>query len=141
MNPIDGFHRKMIEARKNNERNRVKVRDEKKWNEYVTANTSPYGKCCVDYAKAWAELMEEKIAAGAKLEDIAKSASHEVDQRPGFGITGFMYGCAVAMLAYCWENGEALRRWHNHDCQIGNEGDKANEEPGAILNPAILCIR
>lgn len=55
------------------------------------------------------------------------------------GITGFMYGCAVSALAHFWAHGEALRRWHNLDTQIGTEGEKANES-GGVLNPALLNI-
>ncbi|HAV61687.1 MAG TPA: hypothetical protein DCY13_04890 [Verrucomicrobiales bacterium] len=83
--------------------------------------------------------MEAKIAGGEKLEDIADSAGHEVDRRPGFGITGFMYGCAVGMIAKAWIHGEALRRWHNLKTQIGTEGEKANES-GGVLNPALINI-
>jgi hypothetical protein len=43
------------------------------------------------------------------------------------------------MLAKCWLHGEALRRWHNKDTQIGTEGDRANER-GGVLNPAMLSI-
>jgi hypothetical protein len=39
-----------------------------------------------------------------------------------------------------WD-GEELRRWHNKDVQIGDEGEKANETPGAVLNPALLTIK
>jgi hypothetical protein len=50
-----------------------------------------------------------------------------------------MYGAAVSVLSSCWEHGEELRRWHNLDVQIHDEGEKANET-GAVLNPAIMCI-
>jgi hypothetical protein len=56
------------------------------------------------------------------------------------GITGFMFGCAVLVLAKCWKYGEALRRWHNRDTQIGTEGDHANET-GGVLNPALIDRR
>ena len=36
-------------------------------------------------------------------------------------------------------NGEDLRRWHNLDTQIRNEGEIANEK-GGVLNPAIMSI-
>ena len=55
-------------------------------------------------------MMEERIANGEKIEDIAKELSHKADTE---GITGFMYGCAVSILLQCWEYGEELRRWHN----------------------------
>ena len=67
--------------------------------------------------------MEAKLDDGRKLEDIAKETSHQTDTD---GITGFMYGCAAQALAHYWVHGEALRRWHNLDTQITDEGEKAN---------------
>jgi hypothetical protein len=110
--------------------------NEVRWNRFVVSNDDPYGSACVNYAKAWAEKMETMIAGGATIETCAKKASHDTDTE---GITGFMYGCAVSMLAQCWKHGEELRRWHNRDTQIGSEGDRANET-GAALNPALLTI-
>lgn len=106
------------------------------WNEFVEANQDPYGSACVRYAKAWAEQMETLMSNGATLETCAKAASHDADTE---GITGFMYGCAVSMLSQGWVHGEALRRWHNRDTQIGTEGDHANEN-GGVLNPALLVV-
>ncbi len=80
--------------------------------------------------------MEGAIAQGATVEGCAKEVSSLADIE---GITGFMYGCAVSTLAVCWIHGEALRRWHNKDMQIGTEGDKANET-GGVLNPALLSV-
>ena len=80
--------------------------------------------------------MEEGIGDGKKLEDIAQATSHEADTE---GITGFMYGCAVSLLSQAWKHGEELRRWHNLDTQIKDEGEKANES-GGVLNPALLNI-
>lgn len=73
---------------------------------------------------------------GEKLEDVANECSNEADTE---GITGFMYGAAVSVLASCWEHGEELRRWHNLKTQIRDEGEKANES-GGVLNPALLNI-
>ena len=50
-----------------------------------------------------------------------------------------MYGWAVAQIARVWAHGEALRRWHNLDTQIGNEGERANAS-GGTLNPALLNV-
>ena len=114
----------------------MKLKDEAVWNENVEINKDePYGKAVTDYAESWADLMEAQINAGAALADIAKKASHDADNE--YGITGFQYGCVVSLLAQCWEHGEDLRRWHNLDTQIANEGEKANEE-GGTLNPALL---
>ena len=114
----------------------MKLKDETGWNKAVAANNDPYGSCCIRYCEAWANLMEAYMADGATLEDIAKKASYEADHE---GITGFMYGCAVGLLSHVWEHGEALRRWHNLDIQIGNEGERANNN-GGVLNPAIICL-
>jgi hypothetical protein len=97
---------------------------------YTELNDDPYGGCVVKYSEAWAEEMERRMAAGAKLEDIASQTSHDVDKRPEFGITGFMYGCAVQGLAHFWVHGEALRVWHN--AQYGVKAEKGT------VNPAIL---
>ena len=76
----------------------MKIKHEIKWKSYVEKNTDPYGKACVDYALAWANLMEARMADGAEIAAIAKETSHEADTD---GITGFMYGAAVSMLSQC----------------------------------------
>lgn len=114
----------------------MKVTNRKYWNNQRKINVDPYSKAVVDYAERWANLMEEQINSGKKLEDIAKETSHQTDIN---GITGFQYGCAVEMLASCWEHGEQLRRWHNLDVQMKDEGEKANES-GGVLNPALMSI-
>ena len=98
-----------------------------------------YGSCCFRYAEAWADEMELAIAQGKTIADVARKTSKDVDRRPEFGITGFMYGMAVAILSQSWIHGEELRRWHNLDTQIGDEGERANEK-GTVLNPALLSI-
>ena len=106
------------------------------WEEGLARNQEPYGNAVYRYASDWATRMEKRMSKGDILEHIAKEESHNADDE---GITGFMYGCAVSMLAAWWRWGEDLRRWHNLDTQIGNEGEKANES-GGVLNPAILNI-
>lgn len=117
---------------------RMNLKNEAAWQKCVEVNDDPYSKACVDYAERWANLMEERMAGDrAMLASVAKQASHDANTG---GITGYMYGAAVSMLLKCWEHGEALRRWHNKDTQIGDEGDRANES-GGVLNPALLNIR
>jgi len=99
-------------------------------------NTDAYGNACFVYAEKWADLMEDAIEQGSKLEDVANQLSHDADTD---GITGFMYGMAVGILASAWIYGERLRKWHNLKTQISNEGERANEN-GSVLNPAILNI-
>lgn len=88
-----------------------------------------------DFAELWASKMEEEMDAGRALEDVAEKLSYEAASVDG--ITGFQYGLGVNILSQYWAHGEQLRRWHNLKHQIGNEGERANEE-GAVLNPAVL---
>ena len=115
----------------------MKLRNQKDWDEGVENNDDPYGAAVYRYAKNWANLMESEIDNGVVLEKCAKETSHSADTE---GITGFMYGCAVSVLANCWEHGEQLRQWHNLDTQIQDEGEKANAT-GGTLNPALLNIQ
>lgn len=114
----------------------MQIRDEAKWAEMCEGNTDFYGAGILRYAERWADMMEKRIAEGQALEEIAKATSHEADTE---GITGFMYGAAVATLADVWEHGEVLRRWHNSSIAIGDEGEEANKT-GGVLNPALLSI-
>ena len=119
---------------------KIKEGKEDDWKEWVEKNKyDPYSKACVDFAEAWADAMEQRMDGGADLEQIANETCSEVDNRPGFGITGFMYGMVVTILADVWEHGETLRRWHNLETQMKNEGEKANER-GSVLNPAIITL-
>lgn len=113
-----------------------KLRDAEGWAECVKNNDDPYGFRVVQYAADWASFMEREMAKGSTVTDCAESTSREADTD---GITGFMYGAAVSILSGAWEHGEELRRWHNKDTQIGDEGDQANES-GGVLNPALLSI-
>ena len=106
------------------------------WQKSVDTNRDSYGRCVIEYSARWANMMEEAINNGAKLEDVAGELSHKADTEC---ITGFMYGAAVSTLVACWEHGDQLRRWHNKKYQIHDEGDKANEN-GGVLNPALLNL-
>lgn len=110
-----------------------------KWKGWVDKNSDPYGKCCVDFARSWAMEMEKRMDGGESLEQMAKSSSFEVNKREGYGITGFMYGAAVSMLSQVWFYGETLRKWHNLDTQIGDEGEQANKK-GGVLDPSRMTI-
>jgi len=114
----------------------MELKDKDFWAEQRRLNTDSYGKGVVDYAERWADLMESRLNAGELLADIAEATSNEADTE---GITGFMYGCAVSILAKCWVRGDELRRWHNLKTQIRDEGEQANKT-GGVLNPALLTI-
>lgn len=110
--------------------------DEASWKECVEKNSDGYGSCAIRYAARWASYAEAALEKGEDFASAVKRTSHDADLE---GITGFMYGCAVGILAKVWFRGEELRRWHNLDMQIGNEGKRANES-GGTLNPALLRI-
>lgn len=106
----------------------MEVSDTAAWTECKEQNTDPYGACCVQYAEGWAKVMQAEISKGKSVKDCAEKASHELSF---LGITGFMYGCAVAMLSKCWKYGEDLRKWHNKEYNHEGEG---------VVNPAIITI-
>jgi hypothetical protein len=114
----------------------MELKDAEGWARAKAANTDPYGGRVISYAEDWANFMEREMATGKTVAECAKPTSREADTD---GITGFMYGAAVSILAAVWAHGEDLRRWHNLDIQIGTEGEKANES-GGTLNPALLNI-
>lgn len=109
---------------------------EQAYTDWKAKQSDAYGARVFSYAEDWADLMEAHIAEGIELEKCANPDSHIADTD---GITGFMFGASVSVLAQCWIHGEQLRRWHNLKIQIGNEGEKANET-GGVLNPALLNI-
>lgn len=114
----------------------MKIQNDEAWRSWVDANTDPYGRGVITYAERWADAIEAAMAAGESLAQCADRTSHEADTE---GITGFMYGMAVSVLASSWVHGEELRRWHNLSIQIGDEGEQANAS-GGVLNPALLNI-
>lgn len=109
---------------------------QEEWERGVAANQDDYGGAVFRYASEWATRMEAALADGETLEECAERTQKGFDDE---GITRFQFGCVVSVLSQCWVHGEALRRWHNLDTQIGTEGEKANES-GGVLNPAILNI-
>ena len=114
----------------------MKFKNEDLWKKGLANNQDSYGAATYEYAEAWANLMEAHMAEGIALQECAKKDSQDANTDR---ITGFMYGCAVGLLASVWEHGEGLRRWHNLDTQVKDEGEKANEK-GTVLNPALLNI-
>ena len=116
----------------------MKLKDVDGWNKCLQSNKGePYGEAVNRYAETWANLMEAEIAVGKTVADVAEQTSHNADTE---GITGFMYGCAVSILAAVWEHGEELRQWHNLDAAGKEQGSEANNRAGVVVNPAIVTI-
>ena len=107
---------------------------EQEYKEWYDKNSDSYSRACFTYAERWAELLETKIENSDKeisevFKKYAEEYSHKADTE---GITVFMYGCAVDILAQAWEYGEYLRKWHNNEYDYDGKG---------VVNPAILPIK
>ena len=99
-------------------------------------NQDPYGAAIFRYVELWATSMENLLAQGKPLKEIAKPTSEFADIED---ITLNMYCCAVGILNLCWVYGPELREWHNTLHQLHSEGDEATKN-GAILNIALLRV-
>lgn len=86
------------------------IKNQDAWDKIVAENDTDLSRGIVYFAARWANLIEAKMAEGAKLEDIADEASREADV---YGMSGYAYGLAVAVLSDMWEHGDQFRRWHN----------------------------
>lgn len=103
-------------------------KDIEAYNKNKGVNSDPYGSCILEYAEGWAKLMQVEIQKGKTLAECAENTSFEL----GFlGITGFMYGAAVATLSTYWKHGDDLKAWHNK---------KYNHKGDGVVNPAVLTI-
>jgi len=113
---------------------KIKEGKEQNWKEWQECNTDMYGGQCISFAKKWAAAMEIEMELGKKLEDVADKTCSDIDKQLGqWGLTGFMYGMVVAVLADVWEHGERLKKWHN--TKHGQPDAKGT------VNPAILVLK
>ena len=109
------------------------IADKKKQEEWENCKAinskDDYSNCVIDYAILWAQYMEYLMAKhDKKVSDVWDMCSHLADI---YGITGFMYGCAVSILSSFWKYGEELRVQHN---------SKYNHYGDGVVNPALLTI-
>ncbi len=102
----------------------------------LTNKDDAYGLRIFEFAECWANLMEPDLDSGISLSAIADRHCQTADYD---GITGYMYGAAVAILSLTWIYGESLRKWHNKEVDK-IEGEKANSVQNKVLNPAILTL-
>lgn len=107
----------------------MQIRNQRTWDAMVQNNTHSYGSEIIRFSERWADLMEEKMASGARLKDIAEETSYEAGTE---GINPWMFGHSLRVLVKCWKHGNALRRWYNS--KFGMEGKFANWN-GMLLIP------
>jgi len=116
---------------------KIKAGKEKEWATALESNSDHgYSYEIFCFASNWASLMDDGIACGMSVENVAKAAENHALRDSD--LTGFMYGCAVQVLAECWEHGEALRQWHNNETNP-KQAKEANEK-GITLNPALFSV-
>lgn len=111
---------------------------EQDWADWKAKNTDPYGARIMSYAEDWAERMEAFLQQGIGIDQatsvsnempVWKYTSHEADTD---GITGYMFGAAVATLSLAWLYGDWLKRLHNEDM--------GQPEAQGVVNPAIMVV-
>ena len=112
---------------------KIKKGKEQEYKEWYNNNSDPYGHACFTYAERQAELLEEVIEQSSDKVSkvIYENAETLGDKANVEGITGFMYGATVSILATCWEYGEELRKWHNKQYNYRGSG---------VVNPAIVRV-
>lgn len=96
----------------------------------ASKNKDSYGAGVVKWGNDFADLLDTGRSD-------FKAMSHETGDSHGY--TGFMYGCMISAVAHFHPRGEEVRKWHNLDTQMHDEGEKANED-GSVLNPALITI-
>lgn len=112
---------------------KIKEGKEEEFKKGLEVNKDSYGAAIYAYTQRWAGLMEIEIENSDKtpeevINECAEKLSHDADTE---GISGFMYGAAVSILAQCWEYGDILRKWHNKEYNYEGEG---------VVNPAVINI-
>lgn len=86
-------------------------RDATAWQVAVDAqNGEICGLAVLLFAERWARLMQKAMIGGKSIAAIADDTASIADT--GIGISGFMYGAAVSILAQTWVYGEELKQWH-----------------------------
>lgn len=108
----------------------LELSDAEGWNKSREANSDGYGSAALNYAEAWAKLMQIEIAKGKSVKECADATQKGLGY---LGITGFQYGCVVSILSQCWKHGEDLRKWHNKKYGV-------SEDKQGVVNPAVLTL-
>ena len=100
--------------------------NQEKWDSWVSKNTDPYGKECVDTARKVMESID-------KLDEGDDFDCHKLICQASDDLTGFMAGCVAQMVWECHSRGDEFRlKW--------NKGYGVESSEG-IVNPAIVTIK
>lgn len=100
------------------------------WNaELERTDLDGYIMATVQFADKWARMMQHYRTHGMTMNECMAKSEENLDY---MGITGNMYGFAVALLSSNWKFGEELRLAHNAKYR--------HSRPGTV-NPAILTMK
>jgi hypothetical protein len=114
----------------------VKKKKYEEWKKTNQNDGTGYGAMIFEYAEGWAKVMQKEFAErNIENPDVASMIAHADNCSKlldFYGITGFMYGAAVAILSQHWKYGEALRKWHNKEW--------GHEDTKGVVNPAMFTI-
>ena len=114
----------------------VKKKKYDQWKKTNENDGTGYGAMIFAYAEGWAKVMQKEFQErNIENPDVATMIAHAENCSKlldFYGITGFMYGAAVAILAQHWKYGEALRKWHNKEW--------GHENTEGTVNPAMFVL-
>lgn len=90
----------------------MELQDRDSWIVFLesTLKESYSASLTIYYAQRWAQLMQQSMSKGAKLEDVAEATSYEADVEC---VSSIIYFCAVQLLIQHWKYGDQLRCWYN----------------------------
>ena len=80
------------------------------WSTGLANNTDSYGGAVYKFAETWGRLMQKYVDQGVPLAECKDRTCDVADHHAG-GITGYMFGAAVHVLARTWVHG---RNWPAH---------------------------
>ena len=108
----------------------MSIAKQEDWEKWVTQNTDPYGKSCVDVAREVMRLLDTPEYQDFDPHRIVCEA--DKNTKAG-GITGFMAGCVAQMVSHCHSRGEEFKKKWNEQYD-----DKPRE---GVINPAIVTLK
>lgn len=108
---------------------KIELASPEAWAAFRESNQDGYGKAAIDYAEAWAKLMQIEIGKGKTVAECYEYTQNEIGF---FNITGFQFGCAVSILVQSWKYGEELKARHYGDRaqSVAVEAVKSVQEVG-----------
>lgn len=92
----------------------MRYRDRALWEAETARNQDPMGRAIAAAAERWADLMEQRLASGLSVADVARDAMFD-SERGHSMLTGAMWGIACQVLGWTWIHGAALVAWGVQD--------------------------